>query len=76
MRAIKMNPSQLHEFTNNLIAQQNNYRTSLLETAAYSNGSFTYEDLLKMPTNDFSILEKIIVKKLKQDRGVKEQSML
>jgi hypothetical protein len=76
MRAIKMTPKELHDYTSDLIAQKDRFQTSLMETAAYSNGSFRYDDLLQMPVKQYNKLEEIIVKKLKQDRGIKEQSML
>ena len=76
MRAIKMTPVELHEYTSNLIAQRKRFQKNLMETAAYSNGSFTYDQLLQMPTSEYKELEEIIVKKIKQDKGIKEANML
>lgn len=76
MRAIKMTPQELHEYTSSLIAQKERFQKNLMETAAYSNGSFTYADLLQMPTSEYRQLEEIIVKKIKQDKGIKEASLL
>ena len=76
MRAIRMTPQELQEYTKDLVAQQNNYQKIILETVAYSNGSLTYSEALQMPSGAFSEYEKILVKKIKQDKGISEANML
>jgi len=71
-----MSQTELKKFTEKLIAQQKQIQDNLFELSIYSNGSFTYSDLLQLPAGQITDIEKIIVKKLKQDRGIKEQSML
>ena len=76
MRAMRMSPTELKKFTEKLIAQQKQIQDNLVELSIYSNGSFTFNDLLQLPAGMITTIEKIVVKKLKQDRGIKEQAML
>lgn len=76
MRAIRMTPQQLQEYTKSLVAQQKNYQNIILETVAYSNGSLSYSEALQMTSSAFNEFEKTLVKKIKQDKGITEANML
>jgi len=76
MRAIRMTPQELQEYTKSLVAQQKNYQNIILETVAYSNGSLSYSEALQMSSSAFSEYEKLLVKKIKQDKGITEANML
>lgn len=71
-----MTPQELQEYTKSLVAQQKNYQNIILETVAYSNGSLSYSEALQMSSSAFSEYEKLLVKKIKQDKGITEQNML
>ena len=71
-----MKPEELHSFTQDLIAQSKILEDNLLELAVFSGGSVTYNDLLQMPVSQVKSLQSIITKKLKQEKGVKDQMML
>tara|TARA_B100000902_G_scaffold36868_1_gene44061 strand:+ start:9049 stop:9279 length:231 start_codon:yes stop_codon:yes gene_type:complete len=76
MRAIRMTPQELQEYTKKLVAQQKNYQNIILETVAYSNGSLSYNEALQMSSSAFNQFEKTLVKKIKQDKGISESNML
>jgi methionine synthase II (cobalamin-independent) len=76
MRAMRMSPEELKTYTDKLIAQQKRIEQNMIELAVYSNGAFTYNDMLQIPAGQVKDIEDIITKKLKQDRGIKEQSLL
>lgn len=71
-----MKPEELHEYTQDLIAQAKIIEQNLLELVVYSNGSISYDSIINMPVAQVKKLESIITKKIKQDKGIKEQSML
>lgn len=71
-----MKPEQLHSYTQDLIAQATALENNLIDLATYSNGSFTYHDLLQMPIGQVKRLQEVITKKLKQEKGIKESNML
>ncbi len=71
-----MSALELNAFTKDLIVQQENLEQNLLELAVYSNGGLSYNDLLQMPLANVNRLSKIISKKIKQDKGISESSML
>ena len=71
-----MRPEELHAFTQDLVAQAKILEDNLLELSVFSNGSITYNDLLQMPVGQVKSLQRIITKKLKQEKGVKDQMML
>jgi hypothetical protein len=52
------------------------FRKSLIELSIYSNGSISLETLYSIPISDLNDLDETIIKKLKSDRGIKEQQML
>lgn len=71
-----MSALELNAFTKDLIVQQENLEQNLLELAVYSNGGLSYNDLLQMPLANVNRLSKIISKKIKQDKGIQDASML
>jgi hypothetical protein len=71
-----MKPEELHAYTQDLIAQAEAIEQNLLELVIYSNGGISYDAICQMPVSQIRTLEKIISKKIKQDKGIKEQSML
>ena len=46
MRAMRMSPEELKTYTDKLIAQQKRIEQNMIELAVYSNGAFTYNDML------------------------------
>jgi len=71
-----MKPQELHEFTQDLIAQADAMEQNLLELVVYSNGGITYDAICSMPLSQVKKLESIITKKIKQDKGIKESKLL
>ena len=71
-----MSASELNKFVDDITAQAKNIKKTIIEIAAYSNGSISLEDLYNMTLIDIKQTEEIISDKLKADRNIKNKEML
>lgn len=71
-----MENHEIKNFVDNLITQSNKIQESLLETTIYSNGSISLDILYNIPIEQVDKIQKIISKKIKQDRNIKESKLL
>lgn len=76
MRAARMTPYELKEYSNSLVAQANGFRKSLIEIAVFSEGAVTFADVMMMPLSQIRDLEEIVTKKIKLDKNIKSKEML
>ena len=76
MRAIRMSAQELNSYTKDLIAQGESLERNLIDLSLYSNGSFTYSDLLQLPLGQVRMIQDSIVQKNKKDKGSKETQYL
>jgi|AntAceMinimDraft_6_1070360.scaffolds.fasta_scaffold67907_1 hypothetical protein len=59
-----------------MAAQADSIENQLFELVLYSNGGFGLDDLLSMTTNQLSRMQPILIEKIKQDRGIKQDAQL
>jgi len=71
-----MTDPELDLYTRELIAQADKIKRSLMEITIYGNGSYQLADLFSLPMRDIDMLQKIMEKKLKSDKGVKGKEFL
>lgn len=71
-----MSNAEIASYSDHLITQGKKLEENILELAIYSNGSITLDDLYSMPIENIEKLEKIIPKKIKIERNIKEQQLL